>query len=82
MNFRTAIKQIFKSIIPTAFQAGAENFSNAGFESDTLLIILAKLKRGYKHLQVKEITGAMKRLLDPFDRNQTIEELIWEVEDV
>ena len=81
-NVITAKFQILEGSIHKTFQSGADVFSNKGFGSDTPLMILSKLKQAYKESRVKEITGQMKKLLEPFDRNRTIEEHIREIEDV
>ena len=82
MNFQITTQHILEESIPKAFQSGADDFSDEGFGSDTPLMILAKIKQAYGKTRVKEITGQIKRLLDPFGRNRTIEELIREIEDV
>ena len=43
-------------------------------------MILAKLKQAYRESRVEEITGQMKKLLEPFDQNRMIKELIQELE--
>ena len=56
------------------------SFSDAGFGSDTPKQILANLKKGYGEPKIEEIGAQMQRLLEPFDRNKTIEELIYEID--
>ena len=61
MNFRTMIRQILKESITETFQSGTDNFSDRGFERNTPLITLAKLKQAYGEPRVEKILYQMKK---------------------
>ena len=82
MNFRITIRKILEKCIETPYQFRAEDFSDEGFGSDTPKQSIHKLKSQYRDPRVEEISANMRRLLDPFDRRRTIEELIQEIEDI
>ena len=82
MNFRIAMRQSLEGCIDTPYQSGATDFSDEGFGSDTPKQIIFNLKQQYGDPRVEEISANMRRLLEPFDRSRTIEELIREIEDI
>ena len=45
-------------------------------------MILANLKQAYRKKRVEELMGQIYKLLEPFDQNRIIKELIREIEDV
>ena len=45
-------------------------------------MILANLKQAYRKQRVEELMGQIYKLLEPFDQNRIIKELIREIEDV
>ena len=82
MNFRVTMRQSLEGCIDTPYQSGATDFSDEGFGSDTPKQIILNLKHQYGDPRVEEISANMRRLLEPFDRSRTIEELIREIEDI
>ena len=79
MHFRTATRKILENAIEKPYQSKAKVFSDKVFGIDTPKHIIANLKVKYGVLQIEEITANMKKLLDPFDQNKPIKELIKEI---
>jgi hypothetical protein len=81
-NFRTAILQILKIAIPDAYKSGANALGQRGFGDDTPRQILSKLKQKYGHPSALEIRQNRLHLDDPMDRNQSIEVMLYNMEQV
>jgi hypothetical protein len=79
-NVRTALKEMLERTIEEAYHSAT--MGRRGFGNDDPPAIVARLQRLYGKPSLQEIDTALARLLAPMDRNQPIEVMLREIEEV